>query len=622
MIRCVLFILFTPLVFSFAISQDHWPRFRGPNADGVGADHPKLPLAWSPTENVRWAVDVPGWGWSCPIVWNDRVFVSTVSSDESNLTPSKGLYLGQGVRDPAKGKHHWLVYCFDLNSGKELWKHEAHSGRPRIPRHPKSTYAAETATTDGERLYVLFGDVGLYCYTLAGELLWSHEIEPKKTFMDYGAAASPVVHDGQVFVVYDNLEDSWIASFDTLTGKQLWKRTRNETHSWATPFVWKHDERTEIVVPGKRRNRSYSLTGDLLWEFDGQMSNLVIPSPFQAHGLCFIASGYVGDAHRPTFAILPGASGDITPQGDFTDSDHIQWYQGTSSSYNPSQTVYGDYLYTLYDQGFLTCHDARTGQQIYGKKRFSPSGSFTASPFAYNGHLFCLSEDGLTYVIKAGPEFEIVGRNELDELCISCPAIVNDKLLVRTASKLYCLTEGARMDPSMIARLQPRRETNTSADIWAAAASGDNQAIRKFLQSGISINAKQGGRGPTPLRNAVLYGRTSTVRLLLDEGGDLTDTGNDGNTLLHIAAFFTHEEIVDLLLDRGINVDIRNAKGESAMDSVAGEWSPQLASVYDAVGNMVGQKFDPKLLQKLRPRIAEKLRQHANHSGTKSVPKD
>jgi len=255
-----------------------------------------------------------------------------------------------------------------------------------------------------------------------------------------------------VFVVYDNLEESWIAAFDAKTGEERWRTPRQETHSWATPLVWINDVRTEIVVPGQKRNRSYSLDGKLLWEFDGRMSSLVIPSPFAAHGLCYIASGYVGDNHRPTFAIKPGATGDITPTGEFTDSEFIAWYQGKSSPYNPSQIVYGDYLYTLYDQGFLTCHDAKTGAEVYGKKRFSPGGSFTSSPWAYNGHLFCLSEDGLTYVVKAGPEFEIEERNPLDELCISCPAIVGNKLLIRTASKLYCVTQGAKLDPAVRAK--------------------------------------------------------------------------------------------------------------------------------------------------------------------------
>ena len=155
-----------------------------------------------------------------------------------------------------------------------------------MPRHPKSTYAAETAVTDGERVYVLFGDVGLHCYDMDGNPEWSVSIEARKTFQDYGAAASPVVHGDQVFVVYDNLEESWIAAYDTKTGQEKWKLPRNETHTWATPMVWQNRQRTEIVVPGRKLNRIYSLDGKVLWSFDGKMSNLVIPSPFTAHGMC------------------------------------------------------------------------------------------------------------------------------------------------------------------------------------------------------------------------------------------------------------------------------------------------------------------------------------------------
>ncbi|MAG92415.1 MAG: serine/threonine protein kinase, partial [Planctomycetaceae bacterium] len=265
-------VLLLLLIPQSAQGQADWPRFRGPNADGVSPDNAKLPTTWTTTKNVKWVADVPGWGWSCPIVSGDRVFLTTVVSDEKNLTPGKGLYLGAGVREPGKGIHHWLVYCFDLNTGRELWKHEPHTGRPQVPRHPKSTYAAETATTDGERLYVLFGDLGLFCYDLNGKPLWSRKIEPRKTVSDYGAAASPVVHDGQVIVVYDNRERSWIAAFDAKSGDERWRTPREETHSWATPFVWTNEVRTEIVVPGRRRNRSYSLDGKLLWEFDGKMS--------------------------------------------------------------------------------------------------------------------------------------------------------------------------------------------------------------------------------------------------------------------------------------------------------------------------------------------------------------
>ncbi len=427
-------------------NAEDWSRFRGPNAAGVAPDHEGLPITWSTTVNVEWVADVPGLGWSCPVVWGDRVFLTSVVSDQPMQVPDKGMYRGEGVREPVKGVHRWLVHCFDLSSGEMLWEREAHRGQPEVPRHPKSTYASETPTTDGERLYVLFGDLGLWCYDLDGKLLWQRNIEPKKTEFDYGAAASPVVHDGQVIVVYDNLESSWIAAFDAKTGAERWRTPREETRSWSTPLVWENSVRTEIVVAGENRNRGYSLDGELLWEFGGRMGKLVIPSPFAAHGLCYISSGFVAENHRPTFALRPGASGDLAPEGDYANSESFAWYRERSGSYNPSQVVYGDYLYTLYDQGFLTCHDARTGEEIYGKQRLRPSGSFTASPFAFNGRLFCLSEDGLTYVVKPGPEFEILETNPLDERCLSSPAMVGDKLLIRTASKLYCLGEGASVD--------------------------------------------------------------------------------------------------------------------------------------------------------------------------------
>ena len=598
-------------------AQNNWPRFRGPNADGVAPDNAALPTTWSNTDNVAWAADVPGWGWSCPIVWGDRVFVTSVISEEENLTPSKGLYLGQGVREPAKGVHHWMVHCFDLKTGKEIWKHEAHAGQPKVPRHPKSTYASETPTTDGDRLYVLFGDLGLYCYDLEGKPLWSRNIEPKKTFFDYGAASSPVVHNGQVIVVYDNLEDSWIAAFDAKTGDQRWRKPRHETHSWATPLIWKNELRTEIVVPGKNRNRSYSLDGELLWQFDGKMSNLVIPSPFAAHGMCYIASGYVGDRHRPTFAIRPGASGEIADGDDFSDSEYIAWYQGKSAPYNPSQIVYGEYLYTLFDRGFLTCHDATTGEEVYGKHRFSPSGSFTASPFAYNGHLFFLSEDGLTYVVKAGPEFEIVARNELDELCIASPAIVGDKLLIRTASKLYCLTEGAKLDAAAAARLQPRKKASSATDIWSAAAAGDRDQILRLLTSGVSVNARQPGSGSTPLNTAAIFGQTAVAKLLIEKGADVSITNPDGNTALLIASFFAHTDFVQSLLEKGAPINVKNRRGETPLDVVSANWSPQLEGIYKSIGDMIGIELDLKRIKQTRPKIAELLREKAEKDTNK-----
>ena len=423
--------------------SDNWPRFRGANGNSAVQNDKRLPTEWSAEKNVQWRAKLPGWGWGSPVVWGDRVFISSVHSDDDYENPKAGLYLGRGRAAPPDTVHHWMVYCLDLNSGDVLWKHEAKTGKPGVPRHPKSCYAAETPVTDGKRLYVLFGDVGLFCYSFDGDPLWSKKFDAKKTLMGYGAAASPVVFDNQVYVVYDNQEESWIASFDGESGRENWKTPRDETSTWATPLVWTHADRTEIVVPGRKENRAYSPDGKLLWHFDGKMSVLTIPSPLVVDNRLYITSGYFQDNKRPVFCIKPGASGDISLQGDATANDSIAWSLKKMGPYNTSPIVYGGYYYTLLDRGMITCHDAKTGELVYNRKRFPRGASFTSSPWAYNGKVFFLSEDGRTFVMPVGDEFKVERVNELDELCLATPAIVRGKLLLRTVSGVYCLTQTA-----------------------------------------------------------------------------------------------------------------------------------------------------------------------------------
>ncbi len=423
-----------------ADADGNWPRFRGANGTGVARDDPRLPERWSTTENVAWKADVPGWGWASPVVWGDQVFVASVESDGEYAKPKKGLYLGRGRKELPDGLHRWVVRSYHAETGDLRWSREAHRDHPRSPRHPKSTFASETPATDGERLYVLFGDVGLYAYDLDGNAVWSQRIEPKSTFYDYGAAASPVVHDGQVFMVYDNQEASYVAAYDAETGAERWRTPREEKSTWATPLVWKNDLRTELVVPGKRKNRSYDLGGAVLWEFDGAMSNLVIPSPLSSEGMVYITSGYVGDRHRPVYAVRPGATGDVSGAEPGPAKGVTKWYQPKAGPYNTSPIVYRGRYHTVLDRGFMTCHDAATGEEIYGKRRFPSGSTFTSSPWAYNGRIFCLTEDGDTHVVSAGPGFELLHTNRLDELCMATPAVSRGRLFIRTASKLYCLS--------------------------------------------------------------------------------------------------------------------------------------------------------------------------------------
>ncbi|MGE3511989.1 MAG: PQQ-binding-like beta-propeller repeat protein [Vicinamibacterales bacterium] len=426
-----------------AAAADHWPQWRGPDMNGVVADDPDLPERWSATDRVAWKTAIPGLGWSSPVVWGDRVFVTSVVSAVEGEAPRKGLYLPptgtERMPDPPPGHHQWKVFCLDLKTGRVLWERTAHEGPVRTPRHPKNSYASETPVTDGERLYVLFGNVGLFTYDLNGGLLWSRPIEPQLDQWGWGPGASPTLAGDQLIMVADTDGQSFIVSFDTRTGRQLWRTLREEGHNWATPFVWRNPLRTEIVTAGQRRVRAYDTSGRLLWEFAGQLTDVSIPTPVSAHGMVYISSGYPGNEHRPVYAVRPGAAGDITVKFGQEKSDFVAWYQPRTGAYNPSPIVYGDYYYTLLDGGFLTCHDARTGAEVYPRQRIEAGATFTASPWAYNGKLFLLSEDGNTYVVQAGPQYKLLAKNPLDEMTLASPAIASGRVLIRTRAHLYAI---------------------------------------------------------------------------------------------------------------------------------------------------------------------------------------
>jgi hypothetical protein len=293
-------------------------------------------------------------------------------------------------------------------------------------------------------VYFYFGNAGLFAFDLTGRALWSQKIGPFKTRNNWGTGGSPALHGNRVYVVNDNDEQSFLAAYDKRTGAAIWRVNRAEGTNWSTPFVWENEQRTEIVTSGSDRVRSYDLAGQLLWELSG-MSTISIPTPFSRHGLLYISSGYVGDALRPAYAIRPGGSGDISLKGDETTNAYIVWSSKTGAPYNPTPLVYGNYYYTLFDRGFFTNHDARTGMEIYSRQRITADASgFTASPWAYNGRIFAMSEDGDTYVIQAGSEFKLLGKNSLNEMTLATPAVARGSLVIRTATSLYRFSKTAR----------------------------------------------------------------------------------------------------------------------------------------------------------------------------------
>ncbi len=423
-----------------------WPRFRG-LLHGVVADSPDLPDTWSTTENVVWQSAIPGYGWSSPVVWGDHIFVTATISAGDEPPPVRGLY------DPGDehGKtrltsaQRWMVYDVDFNTGRIRWSRELKNTPAPITRHIKNSYASETPVTDGERVYVYFGSLGaVAALDFTGNVSWVKEVAALDGRQGFGTAASPLLYKDRLYVVHDNLTKSFMAAFDAKTGTELWRVDREEVENWSTPVIWENELRTEIVTSGMGKVRSYGLDGTLLWQVGGMTVNTV-PTPVIAHGLIYVSSGYPGSNPRPVYAIAPGASGDISLKPGETSNQFIKWYQPLLGTYNTSPIVYGDYYYTLLDRGFLLCHHARTGEQIYGRQRISvQSSGFSASPWAYNGKIFLLSEDGDTFVVQAGPEYKLLGKNSLNEMTLATPAIARGNIIMRTQTKLYRIAKQVR----------------------------------------------------------------------------------------------------------------------------------------------------------------------------------
>lgn len=446
---------------------ENWPQFRGPKGMPVSSNA-ELPTSWSTTENVEWVVEVPGVGWSSPIVWKGVVYVTAADSETAMKQPSLGVdfsneYVAEmaeaGVsqeeilrrineRDnesPDEVSLSYRLLAFDLETGAAIWNRELHSGPPPVGRHRKNSYMSETPVTDGKAIYVYVAHLGLYAYDLEGTELWSTPIEPNPVYLEFGGGASPALHGDRIFVLNDSQEGSFIAAFDKHTGEQLWRQAREGLGNdmlrsgWSSPYVWENDLRTEIVTVGPMVAISYDLDGKELWRMNGQ-GMMVCQTPFAWDGHLYISSGAKGRSDTPLAAIRPGASGDITMGEGQKSSDDVLWFDRTGGgTYLPTPVLYESGVYVLTDKGIFSRHDAKTGERTYRTRIHGTARNFTSSPWAYNGNIFAINEEGDTFVMKAGEEFEFVDINSLDEFVQASPAIVGDRLLIRTQSKLYSI---------------------------------------------------------------------------------------------------------------------------------------------------------------------------------------
>ncbi|HYJ88958.1 MAG TPA: PQQ-binding-like beta-propeller repeat protein [Pyrinomonadaceae bacterium] len=428
-------------LFSIGISAQDWPQFRGPKATGVVEGQPAA-VAWDAEKavNTRWKTAIPGLAHSSPVVWGEKVFVSTAVTSGAKDETRYGLY---GDVKPVKDdpKHTWKVYALDKNTGKILWEQVAYEGIPKVKRHPKSTHADSTPVTNGKYLVVLFGSHGMYAYDLKGKLLWKQDLGVLDAGWFYDAdyqweyGSSPVIYKDLVIVQADVQKDSFIAAYSLKNGKLVWKTPREEISSWGTPTVYEGKTRAELITNGSKAIRGYDpATGKELWRLTPN-SEVTTPTPFVAHDLIFVTSGYA--PIQPIYAIRPGATGDISLAEGKESNTFIAWSKKRGGPYMPTPVVYGDYLYTCSNQGVLTAYNAHTGERVYQERLGGKGGAFTASPVASDGKIYLSSEDGDVFVVKAGPKYELLATNPVGEVMMATPAISGGLVIVRGLKHIF-----------------------------------------------------------------------------------------------------------------------------------------------------------------------------------------
>ncbi len=452
-----------------------WMQFRG-NGTGVSSEK-EIPSEWAADKNVLWKTRIPGVGWSQPIIVGDKIFVTTAVT-ENQRKPSSGGFGGGGGGGFGKGGggfgkggggfgkggsppnavYQFQVLCLDRKTGNILWKETALESKPKIPTHGSNTYATETPATDGEHVYAYFGMHGVYCYDLKGKQIWKKDLGSFPMMAGWGTASSPVLVNDRLIVLCDNEEKSFIVALDKKDGKELWRTPRTERTTWGTPIVWKNKQRTEVVAIGSRVRSYDPADGKQLWELNiggGQCS----VSPTADEEMLYVGAGSGGmgggggfgkgppgggfgmrGGGGSLFAVKAGAKGDITPKSGEKSSDGVAWSEPKSGLGMASPLLCKGYIYVLErNGGLINCFDAKTGKAAYTKERISGARAFWASPVALDDKIYCLDDDGNTFVIQAGPEFKQLGKNSIKEMFWSSPAIADGALFLRGVDNLYCI---------------------------------------------------------------------------------------------------------------------------------------------------------------------------------------
>jgi outer membrane protein assembly factor BamB len=460
---------------SLAASADDWPQFRG---NGTGITNEKnLPTEWTGEKNVLWKAKATGRGWASPIVTGDKVIIVSAGSEKDNNPRPMGGGGGGGFRPGGGGGgggfrpgggappdvvYKWTITCLDLKTGKELWKETAREDKPKIATHGSNTYASETPVTDGERVYVYFGMHGLYCYDLNGKQLWKKDLGSYPTSMGWGTSSSPVLEGDKLFLQIDNDEKSFLVALDKKTGEEAWKKDRTERTVWSSPIVWKNKERRELVTAGQKMRSYDPATGKVLRELSlggGRCSATPVADEERLYfGLGGMGGGmggkggfgppgggkggFGGGGGGSLYAVKAGASGDITPKNGESASAGVAWSQPKAGAAMASPLVYQGYVYVLeQNSGQISCYDAKTGKAEYQKERIEGARAFWASPWAYDGKIFCLDDAGNTFVLKAGPKLEVLGKNSISDQFWASPAASGGTLLLRGVSNVYAIKQ-------------------------------------------------------------------------------------------------------------------------------------------------------------------------------------